>query len=373
MTERAPSLSERLELKYWAFRVMAAIAPRAPLWLARRVAVVAGALAWLLAGSLRTRGERNLAHIPALAADPARLRRAVRGVFINMALNYLDFFRGRSVTYEELARGWDIKGWDLFERAMRSGRGAIVLGAHLGPFEFSAWKMSELGYPLLTPSEHLRPERLFQLVTYLRNHHDARLLPGDERETLRELITSLRKGHLAMFAIDRWVMGPSDAWPLFGAPARLPTAPFALAARSDAPVFLILSWRLALDRYGAVVELITPERLPAAEEETPVTASDAADDAGTPRSRDREAAIATMRQRVYSTLEQYISAHPEQWVSALSTVWEFPRDSEKARQRTAADESGQPRGGDTSAQGGAEGAMKGAISDPGGRQLVENR
>lgn len=311
MSERAPSLAERFDLKYWGFSALAAVAPRAPVWLARRLAVVVGVLAWALAVPLRKRAERNLRHIPSLAAEPARLRRAVRRVFMTMALNYYDFFRGRFVTYEELSRGWSIPNWQLFEDAIGAGRGVIVLGAHLGPFEYSGWKLGELGYSLLTPAERLRPERFQRLVERLRNHHEARMLPGDDRETLRELMTSLRNGQMVMFAIDRWVMGPSNPWSLFGAPARLPTAPFALAARSDAPVLFLTSWRVGLDRFEGVVEVVTPERMPGAKTDSAPT-----------HGRDREAAIARMRQRVYPLVERYVSAHPGQWMSALSTVWE---------------------------------------------------
>lgn len=347
MTERPDAPSARLDVndrndpgglndraRYWAFRLLAALAPLAPLWLAQRIAVAAGTLLWLCAGGLRRRAERNLGRIPPLAADPARLRAATRGVFINLALNYLDFFRGRVVTYEELARGWQITGWELFEQAMRAGRGVIILGAHLGPFEYAAWKLGELGYPLLTPAERLRPERFNQLVARLRNHHHARLLPGDDRETLRELLGALRNGQLAMFAIDRWVMGPSDAWPLFGQPARLPTAPFALAARSEAPVFLLVPWRRGLNRYGGSVELITPERL---RPEASADGEGGSESTGAPRGRDREAAIARMRQRLYPALERAISEHPEQWVSALSPIWD-ERDAQPRRSRAAATE-----------------------------------
>lgn len=320
MRERQPSLSERVNLKYWAFRTLAAIIPLAPRWLAERVALAGGTLAWATIAPLRRRAERNLAHIPALAADPARLRQTTRRVFTHLALNYLDFFRGPHITDEELAQDWHIEGWDVFERAIRSGAGAVVMGAHLGPFEYASAKIGELGVPLLTPAERLRPERLFQLVSRLRNHHQARMLPGDDRETLRTIINALRAGDMALFAVDRWVMGPGDEWPFFGEPARLPTAPFALAARSDAPVFLIVPWRISLRDFGATVELITPERMPAER-----TADDG--EATTPtheerRPRDREAAIAAMRARVYPALERVIAAHPEQWVGAISPIWD---------------------------------------------------
>lgn len=318
MPERYPSLSERFDLKYWVFRTLAAITPLAPRWLAERIALAAGFIAWVTIAPLRRRAMRNLAHVPALAADPKRLRQTTRRVFLHLALNYLDFFRGPHVTDEELAQGWNIENWDVFERAIRSGAGAVVMGAHLGPFDYSAAKLGELGIPLLSPSEHLRPERFFQLVTRLRNHHQARLLPGDDRETLRTIISSLHEGNMALFAIDRWVMGPSEAWPLFGEPARLPTAPFALAARSDAPVFLIVPWRTSLRTFGASVQLITPERMPPENADADVPARTATAN----RLRDREAAIAAMRARVYPALEQIIAAHPEQWVGALSPVWE---------------------------------------------------
>ncbi|HEX5571407.1 MAG TPA: hypothetical protein VFX31_08475, partial [Ktedonobacterales bacterium] len=99
MTERPDAPSARLDVndrndpgglndraRYWAFRLLAALAPLAPLWLAQRIAVAAGALLWLCAGGLRRRAERTLGRIPTLAADPARLRAATRGVFINLAL-----------------------------------------------------------------------------------------------------------------------------------------------------------------------------------------------------------------------------------------------------------------------------------------------
>jgi lauroyl/myristoyl acyltransferase len=165
----------------------------------------------------------------------------------------------------------------------------------------------------------------------LRNHHEARLLPGDDRETLRELLIALRKGQMAMFAIDRWVMGPSDAWPLFGEPARLPTAPFALAARSDAPVFLLVPWRMGANHFGGAVELITPERMPPED-----SAASGAEGAHGQRGRDREAAIAQMRERLYPLLERYISAHPEGWVSALSPIWEFAEGAQLAQQERLA-------------------------------------
>ena len=178
-----------------------------------------------------------MGHIPTLAANPGKRRRAARQAFVALSLNYLDFFRGQRVTSAELERGWVFEGWDDFQRALALGKGLIVVGAHYGPFEYAAWMMGSLGHPLITPAERLKPEHLHQLVSVMRNHHSVRMTAGDERETLREMIAALRGGNIVVFAVDRWVMGPRSPCTFFGAPAQLPTAPFALAARSDAPVF----------------------------------------------------------------------------------------------------------------------------------------
>ncbi len=312
----APAGTGGFVWKYWVFRMAGAVAPLAPLWLARPLAVAGAWVAWGLARPLRRRAEWNMGHIPTLAADSAARRRAARQAFVTLALNYLDFFRGRRVTNEELARGWVIEGWDVFERALALGKGVIVLGAHYGPFEYAAWKMGALGHPLITPAERLKPERLHHLVSLMRNHHEVRMIAGDERETLREMIAALRRGEVVLFAVDRWVMGPSSPWPLFGAPARLPTAPFALAARNAAPVFLMAPRRVGLRRFSGVAELLTPERVdPALAEKENVQPE---------RGESRDAAVAHMRARVYPAIERLIIKEPGQWVSALSPIWSAP-------------------------------------------------
>lgn len=311
-----PEESGGFSWKYWAFRAAGGAATVVPFWLARPLMVAGGWAAWALVRPLRRRADWNLRHIPALAADPSARRRATRQAFVTLALNYLDFFRGRHVTWEELGRGWVIDGWDEFERAMALGKGSIVISAHYGPFEYAAWKLGELGHPMVTPAERLKPERLHQLVSAMRNHHGARMAAGDDRETLRALIAGLRSGSLVLFAVDRWIMGPSSPWPFFGTPAQLPLAPFALAARSDAPVFLLASRRAGRGHFTGVVESLTPERV------DPTAA--AGEGSRGERGEDREAAIARIRTRAYAAIERMIAEDPGQWVSALSTVWAEP-------------------------------------------------
>lgn len=302
--------------KYWALRIAAAIVPLIPRWLAEPGAYAIGLLMWAVASETRQRAQRNLRHVPALAADPKRLRSATRGVFCHAALNYLDFLRGRHVTNRDLLAHWTIENDDTLLTTMGEGRGLIVLGGHFGNFELGASRLGALGYDVLTPAERMRPEALFQLFCHLREHHRMRIVPADSRDSLRELLEALKRNEIVVFLADRYVLGASVVVPFFGEPAKLPTGPIALALRSGVPVMTVYSWRgPGGQRFGRFIPLELREPEPATGGTAGATAT---------RTRTAVNAVATERAlRLFiAELEKAIVAHPDQWVSALAPIWD---------------------------------------------------
>jgi KDO2-lipid IV(A) lauroyltransferase len=317
--------------RYWIFRIAAAVIPHVPVAIARPLALATGFLIWLLAPGMRRRAERNLRHIPALAAHPDRLYAATRGVFQHMALNYLDFFRGTSISDQELRSGWTIENQQAFDVVMAQGRGLIIFTGHLGNFEFGASRLGALGYNLTAPAEHMEPDVLFQLFCRLREHHRLRVVPADSRDSLRELLDALKRGEIVIFLADRYILGSSVVVPFFGEPARLPTGPFALAARSGVPMMAVFSWREGPGRsYGVFTPLDVNASAPAGDASTepgsggaPSAASSAALASTATATRARSGEQALRLQRLFlDELEKRVAAHPEQWVSALSPIWE---------------------------------------------------
>lgn len=306
--------------RYWAFRLAAAIIPRIPYALARPAAVGLGWLLWLLASGARRQVERNLAHVPRLAGHPAELRRAARGVFVTMALNYLDFFRGARLTDAQITAGWTIHNQEDFDAAMAQGRGVVVIGGHFGNFEFAASRLGAIGRKLIIPVERMRPEALFQLFCALREHHGLRTVPADSRESVRELLDALKRNEVVLFLADRYVNGGSVEVPIFGAPALLPTAPMALALRSGAPVFAAYSWRTGPGRQTGVF--------------IPLDITAANDGTGGRPARGAEATARAIRLFV-GELERHVAAHPDQWVAALAPIWQH--NDELREERSAAE------------------------------------
>jgi KDO2-lipid IV(A) lauroyltransferase len=312
--------------KYRAFRLAATLVPAVPIWLARPLVSFAAFFIWAFARGPRRQVERNLRHIPALANDPERLYWATRGVFQHMALNYLDFFRGPTISDKELKAGWTIVNQEAYDRAMAEGRGLILLTGHFGNFEFAASRLGALGYKLMTPVEHMQPEALFQLFCQIRQHHNLRLVAADSRDSLREMFDALKRGEVLLYLVDRYVMGSSAEVPFFGEPAKMPTGPIALALKSGAPVMVAYSWREGPGRsYGAFV----PLDINAGEETAEATATESMSAGGSGSAPTRTATRARSSELVLraqaqflQTMEAAIEQHPEQWVATLSPIWD---------------------------------------------------
>jgi KDO2-lipid IV(A) lauroyltransferase len=319
--------------QYWLMRVGAAVVPRIPLALTRPLFTFIGLCAWLFARGARQRAERNLRHIPALAANTARLHAAVRGVFITSALNYLDFLRGRHLSDAEIHAGWTVEHEELLYEAADEGRGVVILSAHFGNFEFAASRLAHR-FQMITPVERMQPERLFALFCRLRNHHNVRVVPGDSRDSLREMTDTLKSGGILLIVADRHVLGTGAQVDFFGEPTTLATGPMALAVRTGAPIICAFSWRTGPSRAHGVFY-----RLTWADQGDPQGDAPAAG-----RSRARGADQTQRALRTYVALiERIIAAHPESWVSALAPVWEA--DPHSAAGRTAAaSSSADPRG-----------------------------
>jgi KDO2-lipid IV(A) lauroyltransferase len=330
--------------KYWLFRLATMVVPRVPAALAYRAAIAAGLIFWALAPSLRRRAAYNLRHVPGLAADPHRLHRAVRDVFYHSVLNYLDFLRGAHLGAAQILASVTAEGEEAFDAIMAEGRGLVLLTAHLSGFEAGASRLGAKGFRVVAPVERMRPEALFQLFCRMREHHGFHFLPADSRETLRALMAAVKDNGIAVFAVDRYVTGASERLPFFGAPARMPTTPAALALRLGVPVALAFTQRAAPQRIDVTfVPVGMPER------ESPSAPSVTSEPAG---AREGAAVTSTARTPQASTLpaaqplqptpgrpaapdapaglqrlflahlERHLRAHPEQWVSALTPVWE---------------------------------------------------
>ncbi len=142
----------------------------------------------------------------------------------------------------------------VIRAALAEGRGLIVLTLHLGNWEIGLAYLTRLGSPVtvvLRPEEG--PAALFE--ERARAHPGLRIVAaGESALGGLDLLLALRRGEIVALQGDR-ALGPACLRiDLFGAPADLPSGPFALAQASGAPILVVAFPIRGHDRYRVEVE-----------------------------------------------------------------------------------------------------------------------
>jgi lauroyl/myristoyl acyltransferase len=289
-------------LKTQLFALAFRLVPRVPRAVLLGLAPLVGTIAWLVARGMRERATASLRHIPTLAANPAQLRRAVRGLFTQLMLNYVDLFVPPLGPPEALAPYFIIDDLGLITDTVARNKGCIFVSVHFSGFEWARWRMKQIvKVPIIAPVEALEPPALFDLVARERGKSGITFLPVTEGQTLREMIAALRRGEAVLIAVDRDVVRNGVVMPFFGAPAQIPTGVVALARLTGAPVLGVTSWRDGLGHYYGNARAI----------DLPVD-----------RSTRGEEAMRAALEPLVRWMEETIASHPEQWLAALAgDVW----------------------------------------------------
>jgi Kdo2-lipid IVA lauroyltransferase/acyltransferase len=258
--------------------------------------VVGRAAGRRLAGE-RARVRGNLARImPQAAAET--LDRAVGETFANFAACFSDFL---TINRGSPARLGDYvssrTGEEHLDLACASGRGVILLTAHLSNWEFGG----RLLVPRLDRPAHivLAGEQDADLERYLRREGERlRFVTRRHATSTLGLLAALRRNEAVAMQGDRPTGERGDVLvDFFGAPAAFAIGPFVLARAAGAPVVPAYCAMEADRRYRVTVE--PPIWVKPGEE---------------------VAALTTM----VATLERAIRAHPTQWFNFFD-VWSCPR------------------------------------------------
>jgi predicted LPLAT superfamily acyltransferase len=194
--------------------------------------------------------------------------------------------------------GYEMIGEEHLDRVAEQGRGAILVGAHLGSFDalrmLAERKKSIVNVLMFTANA----ERINTLFRELSPDMDARVIRVDPEsvESVFAIRACLRRGELVAILGDRIEPGEQNRAariPLLGDPVELSQAPFLLAALLDCPVLMILAFREQSGRYSVFAEKL-------------------ADRVRVPR-REREKAVAELLARYAARLEFYCQRYPYQW------------------------------------------------------------
>jgi len=179
-------------------------------------------------------------------------------------------------------------GWSVLDGAMATGRGVLVVTAHLGNFELGG-RILATRYPVLDVVKPMRNPLFDRFLRQARARHGITTVPMDESG--RAVLSHLRQGGLVTLLIDQDAGGEGVRTNFLGRPASTWPGAARLAVRTGCPLVPVAILRQADGHHVLHIgEAVDPEGATA----------DPAD-------------IATLTARISAAVESFIYQQPEQW------------------------------------------------------------
>ena len=258
-------------------------------WMARRLVITP--FVWARPKYMRVVRE-NTARILSLPAGHREVRRVSWRMMFEHAYHWIDFFRYSQLPVERLeAAIASVEGEEAFLEARRSGRGTLLLTAHMGNPEVGAVGLGRHLEPVHVLYWRDRFATAEEFRTRMRLRGNVHGIPVDATPlSVVPALRVLREGGILAAHGDRDIRGTGLPAAFFGTPAVFPQGPFLLAARAGAlvvPCFFLVG----RDRRFRLVY------------EEPFEVAGA----------DPEAAVRAALERWVGLLQRRVREHPEQW------------------------------------------------------------
>lgn len=249
----------------------------------------------LLARRDRQRLEYNIHRIYGLPPESHFARMFSRQVFREQVAIALETMR--VIRYPDLAK---VIGFHELRaqvsQAEASGRGHIMITAHLGSWELCAYYAQKAASrPLHVLAKPAKRKFLTRFLARLRARMQVNVLWTDRKTLVRDMLGALRRGESLGFVMDQKPEGrQGPKVPFLGLPTEFVTGPAAMTIRSGCPVIAIFCVREGCGQY----RLISRTLLSADHGETDET---------------------VLTARFADAISSAIRAYPEQW------TWSYKR------------------------------------------------
>jgi lauroyl/myristoyl acyltransferase len=255
----------------------------------------------------------NLSIILGQPADAPEVRRLASAMVASHFSAWVDFLQFATRPPEQSALLIEsVTGYSRIVEGRLSGKGVLLLTAHLGNWEIGGLMLAQVNQPIhvvlvpdIFPGVERERRRLHQKLNVREIRVDGSFVP-----TLTVLRALAANGIVAMQG-DRDFDNTGVALPFFGREAFFPRGPIRVAMASGATVLPAFIVRAPDGRYRAIVE-----------EPLPIQTSG-----------DRDAALLENLRRYAAILERYVRKYPDQWY-CFYPFWDDP--SRKGRRALTA-------------------------------------
>ncbi|MDF1526229.1 MAG: lysophospholipid acyltransferase family protein [bacterium] len=203
---------------------------------------VVGSMAYYLAPRRRNLALENLTMALGESLSEKEIRTTALASFRFLGMNILEFFNLSRATPEEMKRLTSVEGEEHLIEALASGKGALILTAHLGSWDMLGAGLAARGYPVALITKVSRSEAVNRIWMGYREKAGIKLFMG--RGTMKESLRHLKNGGMVGLVQDQNARRREGVFvPFFGREACTITSLALLARRTGAPVVPLYSYR----------------------------------------------------------------------------------------------------------------------------------
>lgn len=218
---------------YGSFLGLIFLAQRLPLKAAYGIASLVGDLLFLLWRRGRASAIDNMRHVLGPGATDLEVCGTAQRSFRNYMKVLVDFVRLPRTSDREVESRVQGEGWEHLDRALERGKGALLVGTHLGSWDLAGLALAARGHELYVVAERQKPLWLDRIARDWREVRGIHLIFMER--TVKSLFRALARNQLVGIVVDRPLPeGEGVTVEFFGQMISWPSGPAALALRTGA-------------------------------------------------------------------------------------------------------------------------------------------
>lgn len=188
-------------LLYLLFSLLKVIIPIFPLGFIRLIAKLIGKMFYYIIPVRKKTAISNL-QLAFPGKSKAEINKTVKGCYINVITVIAEFFYMRKLSAGELAKQMKVKNINIFNEKLKQGKGIILISAHYGNWELTAFGVSKLiNVPFNVIVKEQTNKRVNDGINKIRTYSGNKML--DMRNSLRGILTVLKNNGIAAMLGDQ--------------------------------------------------------------------------------------------------------------------------------------------------------------------------
>ncbi len=198
-----------------------------------------------------------------------------------------------------------IKGQEHLDEALKKGKGAILLSAHLGNFILMYWRMALAGYKTNCIMRRVRDEEFEKYISDFRDKNGIQTIYSlPHRQCVGQCLKRLKDNQILFILLDQNYGEEGRVFvDFFGQQAATATGPVVFSSRSGAPILPTFIVGDGPDRYQIIIE-------------PPVEFQQV---------REGESDIVSKTAQLTKVIEKFIRRYPYEWGGWLHRRWKTKR------------------------------------------------